>query len=290
MTSIPKITFLALRQRSNAFIWPSGPPENLEATLKDADGNTIAPAPLTMLYNEALAEIAKWVPCEQVRLVNVHAFATTYFKGGMTVVPAPNGVVTRVYTIANARWNDRVFYVQKEWPEPEGWMRNLITGWRDPANAAVVPALPLGFKKAESTTDRDANGVVIGRARAGIWALHDQKIWVAPWLQSNEKLVTQWRGIKSEWTDDDLVTATQDYQKAVRLYVQYGFERDYGDTAKARMIHDTFTGRGTFDEALGDLIWQCREQTKVQKREPQSEDQRGPITAELEDDEEGVSA
>lgn len=281
-------TFLQLRAEINASIWPSGVAENLADPLRDADDNVIAPAPLTMLYQEAMATIAKWVPCEQTNPTDVINFSMTYFKMGMTAISERPGVVKRIYTIAGGEWTDPVFYTQMEWPEPENWARNLLTQYQDPANALVLPPLPKGFKRAESTTDRNEAGDLIGRARHGIWAIHDRRIWVAPWIQSNEQLVVEWHGIKKQWNDDDLVNDDQDYRKAVKLYVQYGYERDYGDAAEAARIHQRLPdGRmvGTFDEALADLIHECRERTKVQKQYDQARDERPRMAAELEDDE-----
>lgn len=262
-------SFLQLRTEINASIFPDGAPENLADPLRDGDGNPIAPAPLTMLYIEALAEIAKWVPCERATNVNVIKFCNTFWNCGMTVVEVPHGVVNRVYTIASEdgvfNWCDAVFYRQAEWPQPECEARQLLWDIQIPANTGMR-VLPMGFKQAESSTDFDINDTQVGRARGGVWAIHDRRLWLTPWLQSNEKLVLEWTGIKKTWNDDDLVNDDQDYRKAVKLYVQYGYERDYGDPALADIHRRLPDGRlaGTFDEALADLIWECRERTKVQ--------------------------
>lgn len=263
-------TFLQLRTELNAAIFASGVPENLLDDLTDGNGNAIAPAPLTQIYQEALAEIAKWVPCERTRNVNAIKFCNTYYSCGMTVVEAPRGIVNRMYTLASEdgvdNWCDPVFIRPEEWPAAQCAARNNPWNVGVPENAGQA-GLPLGFKRAESSTDVDINAVQVGRARTGIYSRHDEKLWVSPWLQSNEKLVYEWTGIKQEWKDDDLVNDEQDYRKAVKLYVQYGYARDYGDPADADRIHRRLPdGRytGTFDEALADLMWECRERTKKQ--------------------------
>lgn len=267
-------SFLQLRTEINASVWPSGVPENLKDPLKDDSGNIIAPAPLTMLYIEALSEISKWVPCERTTNTNIHRFCNTYFKCGMSVVEAPRGIIGRVYTVVRdetTAFCSPVFYRQEPWPTPEHWARNLLAQWAEPTDS-VPPTLPLGFVRADDTTDRYESGNLVGRSYTGIWARQDNKIYVAPWIQSTEALVIEWKGIKTTWTDDDLVSEDQDFRKAVKLYVQYGYERDYGDAQEADKLHRRSPdGRmvGTFDEALADLIWECRERTKVHPAEPQ---------------------
>lgn len=262
--------------------FPSGVPENLALPVVDG-----VISPLDLLFDEAFAEIAKWVPCEQERNVNVIDFCATYFKCGMTVVEAPHGVISRVYTIANGEWCDPVFYVQQEWPGPECLARNTLIQWTTPENTGVLPVLPLGFKKAEATSDRDANGVIVGRGRAGVWAIYDEKVWVALWLQSNEKLVIEWKGLKTRYANDDQVNDDLDYRKAVKLYVQYGYERDWGDPQRAAKLHTRIPSGefiGEFDEALADLIWQCRERTKLRRTEQCAAPVRDRLGAELVDD------
>lgn len=264
-------------------MWPNGAPENL------AQANTENPtirAPYRLAFDETLAEIAKHVECERTRNVNSWDFDKTFFSSGMTVVPAPRGLIYRVWTIANDNQDDPVLYRQTRWPEPQDQARNRIVQWVNPVNAGVTPALPLGFKKAEATTDRDNQGNVVGRARQGIWAEYDENIYVYPWLQSNERLYVRWRGIKTTWGPNDLVTEDQDYVKAVYLHMKYIHERDYGDPARAPQYHQRLASGqfvGTFDEALADLIAECDRRKRVREVR-QSDAERSRLPTELDDD------
>lgn len=245
-------------------VFVSGTPENLVTSIREG----VRPV-VDLIFDEAFAEIAKWVPCEREKNVTVVKFCNTHFKCGMTVVEQPRGIIGRVYTVADDDWCSPVSYQETDWPAPECLASSLVPLWESPDNTGL-PKLPLGFKRAESTTDRDPNGNLFPRAGAGVWAKNDDKIWVSPWMQSNEKLVIEWKGIKTTWSDDDLVSEDQDYRKALKLYVQYVKERDYGDPNLAMTIHDPRTGRGTFDEALADLMWECRERQKRHKNLPQA--------------------
>lgn len=255
-------TFGQLKTEIRNQIWASGEQENL------VSGHDL-------IFQEAAAEIAKWVDCEKDDNVNLIHFCKTFFKCGMTVVSAPKGIVHRVFTVANKDYCDPVFYRQVEWPGPECWSRNLIK-YTIPTNSGL-PKLPMGFHQAEASTD-----AVCGRARTGIWAIHNGNIYIAPWIQSNEYVVIEWSGIKTEWTDDDLVNEAQDYKKAVKLYVQHGHERDYGNAQMAASFKN-IQHSGSFDEAIADLMWQCREQTKVRETETCAEERRR-FPSEISDD------
>ena len=232
-------------------MFPAGTPENLVTQL-DA------------LMIEGLADIQKWVDLEKASNCNVIRFCKTFHRNAMTVVPAPRGIIHRVYTIADDDWNRPVIYVQESWPKPESWsgrfrkmLLPLVSG---------IARLPLGFEYANERTDlRFGNEErPFHRAHSGIWAIHDRNIYISPWIQSNEMVVIEWTGIKpaSEWTDDDLVSDAVDFKKVLKLYVQYAHERDYGsDTAKENRLHDAY------DDAMSDLMLQAKWETDVRPTE-----------------------
>lgn len=87
---------------------------------------------------------------------------------------------------------------------------------------------------------------------------------MAPWIQSNEMVVIEWYGIKnsSEWSDDDLVSDAVDFKKALKMYVQYAHYRDFGEKDDYEKFHNS-DNSGLYDEALADLMWQSREETKL---------------------------
>ena len=268
-------TFGQLKQEMILQVFPSGAPENL--LIRNPEFPAIL-SPLEQAFQEGAAQIAKWVECEQDENVNLVHFCKTFFKCGMTVIPAPKGIVRRLFTVANRNYCDPVVYRQVDWPEPECWARNMML---NPIPlTSETSRLPLGF--IESSASHDSAG---GRARTGMWALHNGNIYIAPWIQSNEFVVIEWSGIKAEWSDDDVVNDAQDYRLALRFYFQYAYERDYGSAQKAILIHDPRPGikGGTFDEALGDLIHECREQRKTRDT-PGCGNVRARFLSELVDD------
>lgn len=245
-------TLKNLKDSIRAQVFASHEPENL------VDAHNL-------IVLEALSIIQKMVPCENVKNASVFRFCNTFFRCGLTVVmPAPRGIIKYVYTVTteNDDWCDPVFYAQDTYPSVE-CHRSNCRPFENPENAGL-PKLPLGFKRAEATTDGD-----LVRAREGKWAIRDGNLYLSPFILSTEKLVIEWDGIKtsSDWSDDDPVSDAIDFRTTVKLYLQYGNERDYGDMAKALTFHNPSPSgpRGTFDEALSDLMWQCREETRLRK-------------------------
>jgi hypothetical protein len=210
---------------------------------------------------EALSEIQKFVPCEKSRNANVIKFCNTWYKCGVTIVPRPKGVIRFLYTIDAGDWCAPTFYTQVGREEFECAARGLLP--TADSEDASVPVMPLGFKRADASTD-----AVCGRAMRGIWCIDGDNILISPWIQSTESVVIEWTGAKSasQWTDEDPVSDAIDFRKAVKLYLQYGHERDYGDMAVALTYHNP-SKSGTYDEALSDLMLECQEQTRVRADE-----------------------
>lgn len=233
-------------------IWPSGAAENL--TGPQPDGSM---GGHDLIFQEAFAEISKWVVCEQNANVDVIEFCKTFFKCGMTIVSDPHGMVKHVFTIVGKDFCDPVEYHEVDWPEPETFARTLL-----PFAGQLVSAptkFALGFSAADAGNDSKC-----GRARAGVWCKYRGNIYIAPWIQSVENVVIVWDGLKTQWGDDDPANEDQDYKKAIKLYLSYGHERDYGDPMRAQSLHN-IAKTGTFDEALGDLMWQCDQRRKVRE-------------------------
>jgi hypothetical protein len=251
-------TFGQLRKEIVLQIWPSGAPENLLDRNPEFPN---VPSAIEQLFQEAAGDIAKWSKCEQQNNVNIVNFNKTAYKVGMTILKAPRGAISRVFTVTNADYNNPIFYRQVEWPLPETWSRHIA---QSGVTVVGFPRLPLGYMPADASTDS-----LCGRSRVGIWCIHQGNIFIAPWIQSTERVVIEWNGIKEFWMDDDIVTnEAQDYRKALMLYVQYAFERMYGSLEKAAVYlvrRPGMTDTGLYADALADLMWQCDQETKVRE-------------------------
>lgn len=252
-------TYLELKTQIRNAIWPDSEGEN------QISAHNLA-------FEEAMGHIQTCVPCYQEFNNNVHRFCNTLFRCGLTVIDKPDGIIRRIYTIANDNWCDPVIYRQKDWPEPEKFARALLD-YTTPLNVGL-PKLPRGFYFAEATSDMDS---VCGRAREGIWAIYQNRIWIYPWIQSNEKIVVEWEGVKKEWDDADMVDDGIEFRTCVKYYVQFAHERDFGSFSESSKF------KKLYDDKLADLIHECREKTR-RRNDLDYEPLRSPLPEEIEDD------
>lgn len=207
-------------------------------------------------FQEAFADIAKFIRCEQTNVVNTIEFCKTEFKCGMTIVPMPNGVVLRVMTVVKTANGDNfcspIIYREVSWPDVECLGRMVMA--RVGQAPALPSTLPLGFTAADAATDNKC-----GRARAGIWCKHQGNIYIAPYIQSVEKVVIEWNGIKTEWADGDPMNEEQDYKLTVQHYCQFAHERDYGSPEKSGYY------KGLYDHSYAELMWTCENRLQVRE-------------------------
>lgn len=119
-----------------------------------------------------------------------------------------------------------------------------------------LPSLPLGNHYAQTSTDRKR------RSQVGLWAYERGKIYILPWIQSTEKIVIKWDGIKREWADDDLIDSDPLLMRAIIEFVRFDhftfYEQDYelADRAQQALI-----------VARQDLWKQCRDETQIRGKE-----------------------
>lgn len=256
------LTFGQLKAQLRAIIFPAGEAENLIAR-HDAS------------FLDAMIDLQRWVECYQRRNTNVYPFCTTLFECGRTIIDdAPRGRIKRLYTIAGDEWCSKIYYLQREYADVENWSRNLLSVTA-PTNDPSKPALPQGYRYANKSTD-----AVCGRGRDGIWAIHRSRIYVTPWIQSNETVVIEWEGIKREWKDEDPVEEGPDFRRAVQNFVLMDVTlQDDCDDRKALFY------KAEYEAAKADLIHECREETRVRKAEKPSATtaitERGPTQDEL---------
>lgn len=264
------MTYLEFKNKLRREIWPGGEPEKLKVA---HDGHFLA----------AMIDLQKWVICLQANNTTVYQFCNTYWERYKTVLELPKARVRRIWTISNDDWEDRVWYQSGNFPEIERWADRLYQATKP--DQTDLPALPLGFRYANTTTDY-IDGVEVGRARTGIWAIHRRKLYVAPYLKSNEKLVVEWDGQKFDWKDDDLVDEkwwTQEVQEAVKSFVKWKHEWWYGEKP------DGAAFKSDYDQQLADIIIDCRRKIEEQENEPIS-DLNGFVTQEMADDDAIVPA
>lgn len=237
-------TYLDFKNELRREIWPAGEPEKLRVAHDK-------------FFLAAMIDLQKWDPCLRANNVTIFLACNMGWERWKSWMDMPNGKVYRIYTIVGDNWQDKVWYWSREFVELENWASSL-NGHKVPVNEGM-PVLPVGNKYPERATD-----VTDGRARVGAWAIWRHRLYLAPFIQSNEKVVLEWEGQKYKWEDGDPVDTdwwTQDVKEAVKSFVLERHEFWYGDRARAKDF------KADYATQLSDLMWECREKTKEQDNE-----------------------
>lgn len=243
-------TLRTLKSDLSLILWPSGEAVNL------IPGHSA-------FFVRALMDLQNC--CSMLRTNNrtVVRFDATLFDCGLTVLPAPRGLIKRVYTIANLDGCTKVDYWWREYDELLCYQETLKNWWTAPSQTrsvtsrvvindtdttlvtnTVLPAPSPGL--AYPGVAADYSG---GRAQTGIWALDRNRIYIGPWIQSNEQVEILWDGVKPDWSDDDqldLIYWTPREEMAIQAYVRWQHEVNYGSCTqqeKEGMKQDWFDAR-----------------------------------------------
>lgn len=241
-------TFAELKDEIRRLIWPTGEARSLVASHN-------------VSFIDVMIDLQRTVECLRVRNTSQYPHCSTYWHDAKTAVEAPKGRIHLVYTIANGNWRDKVYMDPCRWPEMLVWANQLYKSLT-PVNAGL-PALPTGHFYAEPSTDS-----TLGRARVGLWTQERGRIYVAPWIQSNETLVIEWDGIKSAWGDTDAIDEDvwdQDVRGAIQLYVRWDHERKHGTDMQMRQA-----AKLDYEEKRADLMLDCQQRIEEpQNRNPE---------------------
>ena len=241
--NVPKITFGDLKTEIKDLIWPNGVPENLVK-------------PIDVSFEDALVDLQTYVDCLQAWHTDVYPQCSTYFQCGLTVFDKPRGKILRIRAF-QGDFCDPVTLNPTTMHYLKCWSRRFMERVTAPANTGM-PALPMGFKFADATTDSQW-----GRALLGLWSMERDRIYVAPHIQSLESIVVEWDGLKRTFSDSDLWPNDRDFKRTLKLWVQSefsrDFERDFG--AKQQFKVD-------YLDARADLMFRCAEERRLPPPEP----------------------
>lgn len=253
--------FAQFKTKLRKTLWPAGEAKNLRD-------------PHDRWFMLAMMEIQKFCPCVQQFNTSEFKQCSTFWENAKTVVNMPHGYVRQVYTIANDDWRDAVVFESSNWDAIQAWATNLYRA-KTPINKGL-PKLPMGYWNAEPSTDS-----LCGRARLGIWAYNRHRLFVAPWIQSNETLVVEWDGLKDRWEDTDGVNElywTADYEDAIILFINWKHALHYGDKKYAQELELKWR------DAFAGLIWNCREMITQQRLKGNAYASHLPTAAQIADD------
>lgn len=242
------MNFAQLKDRVIADAWPMGAPENLVDSLG------------TYILN-GLIEVQRAVPCFQYKHDDIHESCRVYWNCGASVVEAPKGEIRRVYTVDTGTdgeytWCRPVPYRPVSMSEFRRWQAKWRSKWNSSWFSAPVATganLPMGFDMVAASSD-----AACGRALTGVYALDPstRRLYIAPWIQSTEAIVVEWRGIKRSWASGDTVPDDEDFIRLMRLWVEREFGRKWASA-------DLAIREGAWREALSDILITCERESRL---------------------------
>lgn len=167
-----------------ALVFPDGMPENLQ--LEFRTNATIA-----------LIHVQKYIRFFRSRNKDVHLHCSTLFSCGATVVDKPRGQIQRLYTLQGECCP--IFY---DWvPDYDvfnNWLISFRRAWTNPSTDGK-PALPAGFFFSDASLDKGR------RYNYGRYTIHNHRVYIGHRIESSEKVVIEWEGIKKSYEDGDLM-------------------------------------------------------------------------------------
>lgn len=233
-------TFEQLYNEVLAVNHPTGLPENLVV-------------PFRKHIVRGLIHIQQYVDCFREDNTHIYPYCSTTWNCKLTVVGAPNGIVTALYTVRTSDWCARIDYEMVDYSkvlcEAKGAAKANSPRDRE-------PVLQTPFKYPDPALDRSR------RATYGLWARHKDRIYVSPYIHSSETIVVEYDGIKTIWDDRDLVSDDERFKTAIALFAQKEYQRDYEKDITAYQASTI-----EFQDVLRDLIHDCREKTRVRESE-----------------------
>lgn len=247
---MPK-TFKELSEQVVSEVFPDGQPENLIAGHRS-------------ILVAGLRDIARYVDCVKDNNTDVYPFCSTFFTCGATVIEKPPGSrIQRVYTLVGNCCP--IFYDNiKDYDEFLNWIIANRLKWTEPPNVGL-PHLPQGFKFSEASTDK---GV---RFEWGNYCIHNDRIYIGHRIESSEKVVVEWSGVKNVFKDEDFVPEEHEVVMALMHYLKAHHSLRYMDDPKAFSAENLL-----YENTRADLIYDC-EQSKRAKDAPDRKFNQLPV-------------
>ncbi len=234
-------------------VFPEGEAENLQANHRK-------------YIVDSLIDLQQKVPCLRTQHRDRISMVDTFTECNASVYSAPKGFISQIYAVTQDNCCAKRYFQPVDWDEMEQILK-------DNKNCGTLLD-PTYYYYDEDYSYRlypdyeclyygDSSGATDARFRPTISysALKDGRLYLYPWLQSNEVLVIEWDGIKRSWKDTDEVQWDREVQDAVEHFLDFrtGYREDCD---QQRMTN----ARVFYDELVAKQIWQCRKERRIERR------------------------
>src|SRR5512133_1921437 len=236
------MTFQEFKAVIRDTLFPDGEPEN-QALSHDR------------MIVDALVELQRVVSCLKENHQTIVPHCSTFFERGLTVFETPEGYqnIRRLYTLTDDCCPIYYQFRKSAQNQMEDWVKDYVEAYELPERNIYLPP---GVVQASPEFDRepgvDWNWNALGRSAEGYFTIRNGRIYVAPWINSNERIILEWDGIKTVWADDAEITSDPALRRAVELWVKKEHVRLY-DPDKT----DYQVTVNEWQEARANLIMDC---------------------------------
>lgn len=216
---------------------------------------------LTAYYNfilESMIEIQSEIDCFQSNNTTVLGKDSTYVHCGATAVTKPAGMhqIRRIYTFTNQDKCDRVYYKFTQMNTVEDWVKqNKLNNPTSQNMFNGVQAGEIGGVYTGSSYDTPY------RSRHGWYAFWDNKIYIAPEIQSVEALAIEFKGVKYSYADNDEIEVglwNQKAQRAIRMNLLRCNAMEFDRDRQAADMHTS-----EYFRIMADLMATCERQKRA---------------------------
>ena len=197
---------------------------------------------------------------------SVFPFCSTYFHCGATVVEQPRGRIQRIYTLPLEAACCPIYYDQmRDYDDFTNWLQAVRTAYTDPTTTGLPP-LPHGFRYANESTDKGY------RYNWGRFVLHNNRIYVGNRIESSERLVVEFDGVKRKWANEDLMPLSgkseEDEDEGIELQelaLHWVLWKHY--MLYERNPQDSMLSHQQFKDAYAEVCWRRDREMEAKERE-----------------------
>ena len=230
--------------------------ELVNEVLADAFPEDIAPN-LDTIYRkrvlDGLIELQHLVKELRVRQWTFFEHGGTYYRQGMTSITKPAGQIKNVCVFNSRTLRDVIYYT----PATRQDFDNLITFRAAQMDYPEDVPYPLtGYFEPTSSLDRGF------RANEGKYCVDRNEILIAPAIESYERILVEWSGSKTSYTNDDLVDFGK-YERQVKAALILWLRKEAA-RFEERSQSDFIAMSQGWRDAVSTLMIDAKEDTEIE--------------------------
>lgn len=228
----------------------------VDEVLADAFPDDIAPN-LEPIYRkrvlDGLIELQHMVKELRVRQWTVYPINGTLYRQGLSSIPKPAGRVRNLCVFNSRTLSDVVYYTPCTRQEFDVFIAKRAADQSYP-EAPNYPSI--GYFRPSALLDRGY------RYSSGKYCIDQNEILVGPNIESYERILVEWSGSKTAYTNDDLVDFGK-YERQVKAALIYWVKREAARFEERSQSDFSAMARG-WKDAVTTLMIDCKEDSETE--------------------------